>query len=59
MNIEKTYWVARWKCSGNFHKETQASGPKLYPSLKMARARVGGEKSSEHFDFIEVRVIVA
>lgn len=50
----KTYWIARWKTSGQYHWETRATGPRLYPSLRMAKARVGGEKAAELFDFIEI-----
>lgn len=54
--MKETYWIARWKCNGLYHKETQATGPKLYPSLKRAKARVGKKGADTYFDFIEVSV---
>jgi hypothetical protein len=54
--MKETYWIARWKGTDRYHRETQATGPKLYPSLKMAKARVGKKEADIHFDFIEVSV---
>lgn len=54
--MTKTYWTARHKVNGAIHGVSQASGPKLYSSEKMARARLW---YPDAYDYIEVRVVVA